>query len=134
MKYQSLFFVLFHVAAGYSSNNMNSYTGLRKSLDFYASATSLDLSPELSPPSMMYQNAVTVGERKGGLSPIKTLILGFLSGCHIAFGAYLLLSVGGNCPEMAKNNPGLQKILMGAFGLPFGLMMTVIGGKVLNIV
>ena len=66
---------------------------------------------------------------------------------YLFVGAFLVLSVGAACPEIAKSNPGLQKILMGAFGLPFGnfpsiywllitsadenfsgLMMTVVGG------
>jgi len=34
-----------------------------------------------------------------------------------------VLSVGAACPEIGKNNPGLQKILMGAFGLPFGRLL-----------
>jgi len=76
----------------------------------------------------MYNGAVDIGVAKAGNSALKTLILGFISGCHIAFGAYLVLSVGGACPEIAKSNPGLQKIISGAFGLPFGLMMTVVGG------
>jgi len=51
-----------------------------------------------------------------------------LSGCHIGFGAFLMLSVGGACPGLAATNPGLQKIVLGAFGLPFGLMMTLLSG------
>jgi formate/nitrite transporter FocA (FNT family) len=87
-----------------------------------------DTLPELKPPPALFNAAVATGEKKASLSPLKTLILGIVSGCHIAFGAYLLLSVGGNCPGLAASNPGLQKILMGAFGLPFGLAMTIFGG------
>merc|ERR1719487_2906308 len=39
-----------------------------------------------------------------------------------------MLSVGGACPGLAATNPGLQKIVSGAFGLPFGLLMTLITG------
>jgi len=39
-----------------------------------------------------------------------------------------MLSVGGACPGLAASNPGLQKIVAGAFGLPFGLMMTLVTG------
>ena len=42
--------------------------------------------------------------------------------------AFLMLSVGGACPGFAATNPGLQKIILGAFGLPFGLMMTLLSG------
>lgn len=51
-----------------------------------------------------------------------------MSGCHIAFGAYLAITVGGACPGLAETNPGLQKIIFGAFGLPFGLIMTLVTG------
>jgi formate transporter len=54
--------------------------------------------------------------------------LAVVSGCHIGFGAYLSLSVGGQCTGLASSNPGLQKIVMGAFGLPFGLIMTLVTG------
>lgn len=36
--------------------------------------------------------------------------------------------MGGACPGLAQTNPGLQKIILGAFGLPFGLIMTLITG------
>ena len=39
-----------------------------------------------------------------------------------------MLSVGGACPGLVASNPGLQKIILGAFGLPFGLMMTLFSG------
>ena len=79
---------------------------------------------ELKPPAAMYEGAATAGAGKAALPALKIFIMAILSGCHIAFGAYLVLSVGGACPGIAKENPGLQKIIMGAFGLPFGLMMT----------
>ncbi|CAM9647771.1 unnamed protein product [Choristocarpus tenellus] len=80
-----------------------------------------------SPPDM-YQNAVNVGEKKAAAPAFKTFLMGIISGCHIAFGGLLALTVGGNCPGIASANPGLQKIIFGAFGLPFGLFMTVVGG------
>ena len=33
-----------------------------------------------------------------------------MAGCHIAFGAFLAISIGGACPGIAKENPGLQKV------------------------
>merc|ERR1719305_773690 len=65
---------------------------------------------------------------KAGMAPDKIFALGMLSGAHIGFGAYLMLSVGGACPGLVASNPGLQKIVLGAFGLPFGLMMTLVTG------
>ena len=54
--------------------------------------------------------------------------LGMLSGAHIGFGAFLMLTVGGACPGLAATNPGLKSIVTGAFGLPFGLFMTLMTG------
>ena len=87
-----------------------------------------DEIPELRPPKAMYSNVVEVSVAKAALSPLKTFLLGVLSGCHIAFGALLVLAVGGACPSIANANPGVKQILSGAFGLPFGLLMTVLGG------
>ena len=42
--------------------------------------------PELRAPKSMYANAAEVGAMKASQSPLKTFILGILSGCHIAFG------------------------------------------------
>ena len=41
----------------------------------------------------------------------------------MGYGAMLALTVGGNCPGLAAENPGLQKFLLGAVGLPTGLLM-----------
>jgi len=84
--------------------------------------------PELKPPPVLYQGAVAAGVAKGSSSVGKIFRLSVVSGCHIAFGAYLALTVGGACPQIAQTNPGLQKIILGAFGLPFGLIMTLVTG------
>jgi formate/nitrite transporter FocA (FNT family) len=36
--------------------------------------------------------------------------------------------VGNNCPALAEQNPGLKNLLVGVFGLPFALFMTVVTG------
>ena len=41
----------------------------------------------------------------------------------MGFGGMLALTVGGNCPGLAAENPGLQKLVFGAIGLPTGLLM-----------
>ena len=41
----------------------------------------------------------------------------------MGFGGMLALSIGQNCPGLAESNPGLQKMVYGAFGLPVGLLM-----------
>lgn len=84
--------------------------------------------PDLKPPAGLYQGAVAAGAAKAKADPKKIFTLGVVSGCHIAFGAYLAITVGGACPGIAAENPGLQKIILGAFGLPFGLIMTLVTG------
>jgi formate/nitrite transporter len=76
----------------------------------------------------MYQGAADAGAKKASLSFIKTFQLAIAAGTHIGFGAYLALTVGGACFGIATDNPGLQKMILGAFGLPLGLMMSVVTG------
>eukprot|EP00611_Tribonema_gayanum_P029228 TRINITY_DN7748_c0_g1_i1.p1 TRINITY_DN7748_c0_g1~~TRINITY_DN7748_c0_g1_i1.p1 ORF type:complete len:335 (-),score=120.32 TRINITY_DN7748_c0_g1_i1:460-1464(-) len=85
-------------------------------------------APLLLAPPALYQNAVELGAKKAAMPINKILTLGILSGCHIGFGALLAVTVGGNVPGMAAANPGAQKFLLGAVGLPFGLFMTLVGG------
>jgi formate/nitrite transporter len=92
------------------------------------------ISAQAAPPASLvlppagYEGAVAAGTKKAGMAPDKIFALGMLSGAHIGFGAYLMLTVGGACPGLVASNPGLQKIILGAFGLPFGLMMTLVTG------
>mmetsp|Transcript_49915 Transcript_49915/g.120914 ORF Transcript_49915/g.120914 Transcript_49915/m.120914 type:complete len:145 (-) Transcript_49915:1066-1500(-) len=66
--------------------------------------------PELKPPPALYQGAVAAGTAKAKAAWGKIFKLGIVSGCHIAFGAYLAITVGGACPGLAQTNPGLQKV------------------------
>ena len=93
-----------------------------------ATAVELPSAVELKSPAGIYSGFVETGVIKAGSAPLMTIIRGVLSGCHIAFGAWLVLSVGGNLPGLAQTNPGLQKIISGAFGLPLGLMMVLVTG------
>merc|ERR1719487_1928843 len=86
----------------------------------------------LATPAAGFQASVAVGEMKANLDPDKIFILGILAGAQIGFGAYLMLSVGAACPGLLAENPGLQKIVLGAFGLPFGLMMVLMSGTELS--
>ncbi|EIE18297.1 Formate/nitrite transporter, partial [Coccomyxa subellipsoidea C-169] len=72
--------------------------------------------------------ATAAGQTKAGLSISKTFIMGILGGAFIGFGSFLALSVGGACPGLASTNPGLQKMVYGAFGLPFGLLLVLMCG------
>ena len=61
------------------------------------------------------------------ISVSKTLVLAFLAGAYIALGGLLAVMIGGGVPGIAAENPGLQKLLMGAV-FPLGLMMCAIAG------
>eukprot|EP00591_Stephanopyxis_turris_P002598 CAMPEP_0195517690 /NCGR_PEP_ID=MMETSP0794_2-20130614/11318_1 /TAXON_ID=515487 /ORGANISM="Stephanopyxis turris, Strain CCMP 815" /LENGTH=292 /DNA_ID=CAMNT_0040646547 /DNA_START=128 /DNA_END=1006 /DNA_ORIENTATION=+ len=99
---------------------------------FSAKATTLRMSggsiPEVKLPPSLYEGAAAAGAAKSQAPFGKIFKLGIVSGAHIAFGAYLAITVGGACPGIAAENPGLQKMILGAFGLPFGLIMTLITG------
>ena len=43
-------------------------------------------------------------------------------------GAFLAVSVGGSVPALKATHPGVQRALMGVFGLPMGLLMVLGGG------
>ena len=58
----------------------------------------------------MYEGAVAAGAAKAKADWGKIFKLGIVSGAHIGFGAYLAITVGGACPQLAEQNPGLQKV------------------------
>lgn len=84
--------------------------------------------PDLKAPPAIYEGAVAAGAAKASAPWAKIFKLGIAAGCHIGFGSYLAITVGGACPAIAEANPGLQKIIFGSFGLPFGLIMTLVTG------
>ena len=61
-------------------------------------------------PPALYQGAVAAGAAKAKADWGKIFKLGVVSGAHIGFGAYLAITVGGACPGIAAENPGLQKV------------------------
>ena len=103
-------------------------TSLQMSGGAAASAAAASPPPDLKPPPALYEGAVAAGSVKAAASFAKIFMLGVVAGCHIGFGAYLAITVGGACPGIAQSNPGLQKMILGAFGLPFGLIMTLTSG------
>ena len=56
-----------------------------------------------------------------------TFVQAILAGVYIAFGGTLSYSVGIS-PTLKASDPGLYKIVIGSFGLPFGLLIIVITG------
>eukprot|EP00913_Durusdinium_trenchii_P018679 g17553.t1 len=75
--------------------------------------------PLLAPPEG-FEGAVAAGTAKANLTPEKIFCSSILGGAFIGYGAYLA------CTE---SNPGVQKMIFGAFGLPFGLFMTLLSGS-----
>lgn len=74
-------------------------------------------------------NAVrAIGAMRARQPTDQLLLLSFVSGCYIAFGAYCALLVGGNVPGIQSSNPGIQKILYG-IAFTVGLMMTSLTGS-----
>eukprot|EP00238_Polyblepharides_amylifera_P008426 CAMPEP_0196593298 /NCGR_PEP_ID=MMETSP1081-20130531/75275_1 /TAXON_ID=36882 /ORGANISM="Pyramimonas amylifera, Strain CCMP720" /LENGTH=271 /DNA_ID=CAMNT_0041917245 /DNA_START=295 /DNA_END=1110 /DNA_ORIENTATION=+ len=84
--------------------------------------------PALVPPPGAFQAAVALGEKKANLPVDKIVVMGMMAGWMIGFGAFLAASIGGACTQMAVQNPGLAKMVTGAFGLPFGLLMVLVCG------
>lgn len=79
-----------------------------------------------TPPQILEQAGKTAFA-KADYSTKKILVLSFMAGAYIAFGALLAIVVGGGMPGIAAENPGLAKLLFGA-AFPVGLMMVVMAG------
>ncbi len=58
----------------------------------------------------------------------KVFWLGILAGAYLGLGATFYLFVAGQLPTIEKSDPGLQHLVLGAFGLPMGLGLIVISG------
>ena len=78
-------------------------------------------------PKELVAKATEVAITRSETSVSKTLVLAFLAGAYIALGGLLAVMIGGGVPGIAAENPGLQKLLMGAV-FPLGLMMCAIAG------
>lgn len=96
-----------------------------------ARATSVMVKAEslIDAPPATYNKFVAAGTAKGEADCVSILVKGIVAGIQIGFGIFLATFVGGHCFEIAKMNPGLAKIITGAFGLPFGLLMVVLSGS-----
>lgn len=116
------------VPSSSSSSSLHRSSSSTTVLQMSSGGSSLPPITELKAPVALYEGAVTAGTMKA-LAPIQRIFtLAMVGGIHIAFGAYLAISVGGNMPGLAASNVGLQKLLMGAMGLPTGLIMTLVSG------
>jgi len=79
-------------------------------------------------PADTYKAFVAGGADKATTDTRVTLMQSVSTGCFVAFGGALLLTVGGQMPGIKAANPGLQKIMLGIFGLPWAMMMIVLTG------
>ncbi len=82
----------------------------------------------IAPPPAAFQAAATLGGGKAALKTVPIIVLGMAAGAYLAIGGLLALSVGASAPALAASNPGLQKFLFGALGLPVGLTLVVTTG------
>jgi formate/nitrite transporter len=72
--------------------------------------------------------AVQAGKAKCKKKPAKLFVLGLLAGCHVGFGAMLSGTVGADLAGLKEENTGLQRLVAGAYGYPFGLFMVIVTG------
>eukprot|EP00189_Rhodosorus_marinus_P012794 CAMPEP_0184738234 /NCGR_PEP_ID=MMETSP0315-20130426/946_1 /TAXON_ID=101924 /ORGANISM="Rhodosorus marinus, Strain UTEX LB 2760" /LENGTH=312 /DNA_ID=CAMNT_0027205875 /DNA_START=73 /DNA_END=1011 /DNA_ORIENTATION=- len=85
-------------------------------------------APTIAPAPELYKIASDLGEKNSKKPIWKIFISSILGGAYIGYGSLLALTVGGACPGLLATNPGLQQMVFGAFGLPFGLMMVLVTG------
>eukprot|EP00962_Isochrysis_galbana_P018481 scaffold5330_cov125-Isochrysis_galbana.AAC.4 len=79
-------------------------------------------------PPEAYQAFLATGVRQATMPTTQTVLQALLAGGFVALGAALAMTVGANVPGIKSSNPGLQKILLGAFGLPWALLMVLLTG------
>jgi formate transporter len=93
-----------------------------------AVSTPLPEPPPMQPPAGALTVAEGLGAAKAAMPAGKVFLLGCLGGAYIGIAGLFALSVGGAMPGIAAANPGLQKLLFGLFGLPFGLTLVLTAG------
>jgi formate transporter len=92
------------------------------------STPAISTPPSPQTPAAALQTAQALGAAKAAAPAGKIFLLAVVAGAYIGIGALLSLLVGGAMPGLAASNPGLQRILFGLFGLPFGLTLVVAAG------
>lgn len=59
----------------------------------------------------------------------KAVAMGLLGAFYVGFGFTLTMIVGGQIPNIQRENPGLYSFILGAVGFPLGLtVMCILGG------
>lgn len=72
---------------------------------------------DVKPAPALYQNAVDIGAKKAAGTPRDTLLLGIISGCHIAFGGLLAVTIGANLPGIKVRDAAYLSLGGGTWGL-----------------
>lgn len=72
---------------------------------------------DVKPPPALYQNAVDIGAKKAAGTPRDTLLLGIISGCHIAFGGLLAVTIGANLPGIKVRDAAYLSLSVGTRSL-----------------
>lgn len=78
-------------------------------------------------PKEIVEQVNKIAETKAKTNWDKTFVASLLAGGYIAMGSFLALMLGGAMPEIAQNNPGLQKMVFGGV-FPLGLILVAIAG------
>ncbi|KAK9847107.1 hypothetical protein WJX84_004955, partial [Apatococcus fuscideae] len=86
------------------------------------------LTSEVLAPPQIFQKCLDIGVGKANSSALKIFLMAVLGGAFVSIGGFLALTVGMNCPGIASANPGLQKMIFGAFGFPLAVLLVVMTG------
>ena len=78
-------------------------------------------------PKEIVETACSAGVAKTTMPWTKLIVLGFLAGAYIAFGAQLAVTASAGTGFAEMGFPGLQRFVLGAV-FPVGLMLVVIAG------
>lgn len=82
---------------------------------------------KLRTPEEIAEATLAIGKNKVALPTPKLLVQAIQAGAFIAFGGILSVIVGYGCPDIAAQNPAIQKLLSGVM-FPIGLILTVVLG------
>ena len=76
----------------------------------------------------LFRSVAKTGGNKCAQPWWKVFWLGILAGAYLGLGATFYLYVAGQMPSIEKSDPGVQHLVLGAFGLPMGLGLIVVTG------
>nr|AAT39457.1 NAR1.6 [Chlamydomonas reinhardtii] len=80
-------------------------------------------------PLEVWNKVVATGVAKAKYSWPKKVLLSFLAGAYLSFGMAFAFLVGGQLKNIKVDDPGLYNVILGFFGLPFGLTMIILMGS-----